>query len=86
MGQAKVKVQVLILPVQSAKKCHTEKLRCREKDGWRVLSGFPSLVPVVLETSSWEIDVSSIQFVSGGVSVPEVQIMLTYIEAVLNEG
>ena len=43
---------------------------CREKDGWRVLSGFPSPVPVVLETSSWEIDVSSIQFVSGGVSVP----------------
>lgn len=31
---------------------------------------FPSLVPVVLETSSWEIDVSSIQFASGGVSVP----------------
>ena len=31
---------------------------------------FPSLVPVVLETSSWEIDVSSIQYASGGVSVP----------------
>ena len=30
---------------------------------------FPALVPVVLETSSWEIDVSSIQFASGGVSV-----------------